>query len=139
MQPAKGAHPCETARQDVLEEPTHEVQWAQQQRGVLAGLAVAIVPAHFAIGQALNDAVGGGGLENVTGEITQGVLTGAGRAAIHDPVTLPHFGWHLGEEVGMVLLKLVFEEGTEVSAQWFDADQKLFAGRNPLASVRAEA
>lgn len=59
----------------MLEEPGHELQGLQGQRGLLAGAALAIVPADFAIGQLLHLPIAGGGLEDVAGEITQGVLS----------------------------------------------------------------
>ena len=51
MQPAEGAHPGQAARQDVLEEPSHEIQGLQLEGGVLGGWALAVVPAHLALGQ----------------------------------------------------------------------------------------
>jgi len=75
MQPAEGAHAGERARQDVLEKTAHELQRLQLDGGVPARVALAIVPPQFALRQELDDPVGGGGLEDVTGEVTQGVFT----------------------------------------------------------------
>jgi len=75
MQPAESADPGETARQYVLQKPSHEFPPVQVDRGRSFGLAVAIVPPHCAVWQELDLLIGGGGLEDVTGEITQGVFT----------------------------------------------------------------
>ncbi len=50
MQPTEGPHPGEAARQGVLQETGHELHRFQCQRGVFAGLALAVTPADFAVG-----------------------------------------------------------------------------------------
>src|SRR5207244_2637544 len=82
--------------------------------------------------------VAGGGLEHVTGEIAQGVLSRAGRAAVHVPMALPHLGRDLREKVGMFFVEPGFEERAQVSAQRFDWQEELGAGGDPFSSVRTE-
>ena len=110
MQPTEGAHPGVTPGQDVLEKAGHELQGLERDRGVSAGVALAIVPAHLALSQELDLAIGGGGLEDVTGEVTQRVLTGSRGSAVHVPMALPHLGRHLREELRMLLLEAGFEQ-----------------------------
>ena len=74
MQPAKGAYPSKAARQDVLEKAPDKVQRRQLEGSKFSGFAFAIVPAQPSIGQLWNHAVGSGGLEDITGEVTQRVL-----------------------------------------------------------------
>jgi len=69
MQPAEGAHASKARWQDVLEEPAHELQRFQSNGDELAGFALAIGPQDFAFRQQCDFAIGGGGLEDVAGEI----------------------------------------------------------------------
>ena len=139
MQPAEGSDPGEMAGQDVLEKAAHPFQRVELDGGVPAGLAFAIVPAQFAFGQELDLAVGGGGLEHVTGEIAQGVFTRTGGAAVHVPMTLPHLGRNLPEQIGMFFEQAGFEERAVVGAQRFDREQEPGLGRNPTAPVVAKS
>jgi hypothetical protein len=74
MEVAEGAGAGEVGWQDMLEEAAHELQGLQRQGCEFAGFAVAVDPLEFALGQESEEAIGGGGLEDVTGEIAQGVL-----------------------------------------------------------------
>ncbi len=95
MQPAEGAHAGKAARQDVLEQAPHPFERRQPDRSVLAGLTLAIGPAHGVVGQKLDRAIAGGGFEHVTGEIAQGVLARTGRFTPDVPGPLPNCGRHL--------------------------------------------
>ena len=75
MQPAKGAHPGEATRQNMLEETSDKLQRRQLDGSESAGFAFAIVPTEPSVGQLWNHAVGSGGLEDVAREVTQRVLT----------------------------------------------------------------
>src|SRR3989449_11062787 len=120
MQPAKGPNPGETPRQGVLQEAAHELPGLQFNGSEVAGFAFAISPAQLAFRQELNFAIGGGGLEDVTGEITQRVVAGAGWSAVHDPMTLPDFGRHLREQFGMLFEQRSEERrvGKECRSRW---------------------
>ena len=139
MQPTESAHPGKAFWQDVLEKAGYEVQGLEGDRCEPAGAAFAIVPADLAVGQEVNIPIGGGGFEDVTGQIAQRILTRARRATVHVPVTLPHLGRDLREELGMFLLQPGFEEGAKVSAQGLDGQEELWAGADPLSAVRTEA
>ena len=78
MRPAKGAHARKARRQDVLPKPAHELQRLQLHRSEFSGFALAVSPEDLAFGQKLDGAIGGGGLENVTGKVTQGFPSGTG-------------------------------------------------------------
>jgi hypothetical protein len=74
MKEAEGADAGKVGRQDVLKETSHEVQRLQPDLGGALRLAVAISPAQAAVGQLLDEAVAGGGFEDVTGKIAQRVF-----------------------------------------------------------------
>jgi hypothetical protein len=57
-----------------LEEAADEFEGFEVEVAPLAGLALTVRPADAAVGQEVEGAVGGGGLEDVTAEVTQGVL-----------------------------------------------------------------
>ena len=139
MQPAKSAHAREMGRQDVLQKPAHPIHRFQEDGGVLAGFAVAIGPAHFSVRQQLHEAVGGGGFEDVTGEITEGVFAGAGCLATHIPMAFPNLGGHLGEKLGMFFGQTLLEDGAKVIAQGLMVEEELFLRWHPQACVWAEA
>ena len=69
MEPAETAHAGKIGRQDVLEEAAQPVEGVELNGGVAAGLAVAVGPADFALGQQGHGVIIGGGLEDVAGEI----------------------------------------------------------------------
>jgi len=138
MQPAEGADAGKVAGQDVLEKAAHELEGLEFDRGGLAGFALAIVPTDSAIGHPLNDAIGGGGFEDVAGEITQGIFTRASGLAADVPMTLPDLGRDPGEELGLFLEQAGFEEGAAAIAQRLMVEEERFACRDPGASVQAE-
>ncbi len=58
----------------MLEETADKFERFQIEVAPLAGLALTVRPADAAVGQEVEGAVGGGGLEDVAAEITQGVF-----------------------------------------------------------------
>lgn len=139
VQPSEGAHAGEVARQGVLQEATHELEGLDVDGCVLARLTVAIAPEQAAIGQHGNVAIGSRGLEDVAGEITQGVLAGTGRSAVHVPMAFPHLGWNLQEEIRVFLEQPLLEECAEVSPQSFDRQEELVARGHPGATIGTQA
>src|ERR1035441_6404461 len=100
----------EAAGQDVLEEATEELEGLQVDRLPGAGAAVAKGPAQSSIGQELELAVAGGGLEHVTAEVAQRILAAAGGGAMNDPALLPHLGGEVGQGLGQLFLEGFPEE-----------------------------
>ena len=139
VKPAKGSDAGEVRREDVLQEAAHPIERFQQDGGVLAGFAVAIRPSDFTVGLDVQEAVGGGGFEDVTGKVTERVFAGTGRLATDVPMALPNLGRDLGEEFGMFLAEVFLEKGATVIAQRSVMEEELGAGGHPLATVRAEA
>lgn len=138
MQPTEGSHACKTARQDVLEKVAHPIPRLQPDRREPAGFAFPVSPPEFACRQQGDFAIGGGGLEDVTGEITQRVFAATGGLAADVPMTLPPLGRHLAEQVGMCFLQPRSEKGAAVIAQGGMVEEELFACRHPAASVGAQ-
>jgi len=138
MQPTESAHAGEAARQNVLQEAAHPDQGIQRDGGGLAGFAVAIVPTHLAIGLELHGFVGGGALEHVTGEVTQGVLTRTGGLAAGVPMPLPDLGRDLGEQAGLFVREAGFKHVAATIPERFVVEQELF-GAHPTAGIGAQA
>jgi hypothetical protein len=122
VEPAKGPDPGKSARQCVLEKTGHEIQRVQLHGSRVAALALAVVPTHFAIGQELDSAIGGGGFKDVTGKIAQRVLPRTRWLAVDHPAVFPHFGRHPGEELVALFLQQLFVERAFVV---FDSRGKL--------------
>ena len=97
MPPAKGAHARKMGWQDVLEKTAHPIHGVQIDGFDLASFAVAVRPADLAVGQELNDAIGGGGLEDVAREVAQRVASGTRVLAADVPGLFPDFFGHLNE------------------------------------------
>lgn len=138
VEPAEGAHAGEVAGQDVLEETAEPLVGFQGQGGELAGLAVAVRPVQAAVGQLLDEAVAGGGFEDVTGEVTQGIFSGAGGLSADVPRGVPDAGRDLAQQIRMVFLEARFEEGATVIAQGAMVQEELFGG-DPVTAIGAEA
>jgi hypothetical protein len=139
MEPAEGTDACEVRRQDVLEETAQPLVGLEGDGGVLAGLAVAIGPQEAAVGQLGEETIVGGGFEDVAGEVTEGILTGAGGLGADVPGSVPDIAGHLGQEVGMVLLQASFEEGATAIGQGAVVEQEVVFGGKPLAAVGTQA
>ena len=119
MEPAKGAHACKSPGQGVLEKAPHQLDGVEWDEGGFVGFAVAIVPAQLAPGQGLHRPVGGGGFENVTGQVTQRVFTGTGVLKADVPTQLPRLGRDLFEQFGIFGQESFFEERAAMIAQGF--------------------
>ena len=139
MQPAEGAHPRKVARQHMLQKAADQLERFELDGGRPAGFARAIVPPHFAFGQEGKLPIGGGGLEHVTGEVTQGVLTRTGGLAADVPMLFPNLGGDLAPQVGRLLLQPLLEHVAETIPEGLVVEQERSARRHPAASVRAEA
>jgi hypothetical protein len=81
----------------VLEEAAEELERLQIDVGPLAGGAVAVRPAQSTVGQEGEATVAGGGLEDVTAQVTQGGMAGADGLTVRNPALLPGLG---GRESG---------------------------------------
>jgi len=138
MQPTESAHTGEAARQNVLQEAAHPNQGIQRDGGGLAGFAVPIVPPHLAVGLELHGFIGGGALEHVTGEVTQGVLARTGRLAADVPMPLPDLGRDLLEQVGLFLRETGFKHVTAAVTQGLVVEQEFF-GADPAPAVGTQA
>ena len=125
--------------QDVLEETAHPVQGLEIHRRSLASFALAIVPAQAAIGQAWHGTIGGGGLEDVTGQVTQSVLARTGRLGAHVPMSFPNLGRHLGQQVGMFPGQALLEHRAKTIAQGFMMEEMVVARRDPATSIGTQA
>ena len=139
MQPTKSAHARVTRRQDMLEKTAHELQRLQLYRGELAGFALAIGPQELALRQELDGAIGRGGLEEVSGKVTQRVESGTGGLATDVPGFLPYFLWNLGQQIGLLLEQTSFEKSAEVLSQRLVMEQEIVFDRDPGASIQAQA
>ena len=139
MQPAKSADTRVTRRQDVLEKAAHEFQRLQLQSGELSGFALAVSPQELALRQQGDRAIGRGGFEEVAGKVTQGVESGTGGLATDIPGFFPDRLWKLGEQIGMRLEQTRFQESAEVLAQRLVMEQEVVFGRDPGASIQAQA
>ena len=73
-----------------------------------------IVPLQLAVGQDGHEPIGGGGFEDVTREITQGVLARTRGLATDVPVFFPNRTGDLIEEFGMFLGVIAVGEGRTV-------------------------
>ena len=138
MQPAKGAHAGEAARQNVLQKAAHPDQGIKGDRGGLAGFAVAIIPAYPAVGLEPHGFVGGGALEHVAGQITQRVLTRTGGLAADVPMPPPDLGWDLGEQVGLFRREAGLKHVAAAIPEGLMVEQELF-GPHPAAAIGAQA
>jgi hypothetical protein len=139
VEPAEAADAVEVGRQDVLEEAAEELEGVEVNVAPGAGGAVAEGPAQAAIGQELEGAVAGGGLEDVAAEVLERVLTAAHGGAVDDPALLPHFGGQFREGLRAPLLEALAEEGASAIAEGFDRQEEPGAGSSPLALVQAQA
>jgi adenosylmethionine-8-amino-7-oxononanoate aminotransferase len=93
------------ARQHVLEEPAEELEGLKVDMPPGADATVAKRPAQPSIGQELEWAVAGGGFEDVTAEVAEGVLAAAGGRAVDHPALLPHLGREVGQRLGHLFLE----------------------------------
>jgi len=139
MQPAKQTDSAIAARQDMLEKSADQLVSFQVDGLPLAGFGIAVGPAHFAVGQEMDGAIGRGRFEDITGKITQRVFSRTGRLTMHDPGLFPNFGRDLCEEIGMVFEQSLPEEGAEMSAQRFDGEQVVVLGSNPGSAIQAQS
>ena len=138
MEPAERANAGEAAGQDMLQEAAEELEGLEPDGGEAARFAFAVAPHQFPVGQDGEGSVGGGGFEDVAGEVAQSVLTRTGGLAADVPPILPHLGRHLGEELRMFLPQPLLEERAEVLAQRGVMQQELL-GWNPLTLVGTES
>jgi len=83
----------------------------------LAGLAFPVRPADAAVGQEVEGAVGGGGLEDVTAEIAQGVLARTNWLEIDNPTLLPDFGGECFPAWGSCFLEALEKRERKVLGQ----------------------
>jgi hypothetical protein len=93
VEPAEAADAVEAGGQDVLEKAADQFAGFQVEVLPVAGGTFAITPADPAVGEAGQVPVGGGGLEDVTAEVTQGGLARAGGLTMHDPALFPDPRW----------------------------------------------
>jgi len=133
VKPAEATDAVEARRQDVLEETADQLEGFQVQVLFTPRGAVAIAPAHPAIGEQGQVPIAGGGFEDVAAEITQGGLTGTGGLAMDHPTLLPDPSGQGLEQVGRIALEALTEEGAVVIGQGMDVDEELGTTGNPLA------
>ena len=138
LKPAEGADSSKVRRQDVLQKPAQELKGVQFDGGELAGFAFSISPQNLALGQHLDFAIGGGGFEDVTGEIAQSVFARAGCLRSHVPWMFPDWRGHLGKPGRMFLEQSLLEERAHVSPQGLVMEQKVLSRRHPRASIGTE-
>jgi hypothetical protein len=139
MKPTEQTDAMETGGQDVLEEAAEEFERFQIEVTPLASLALTVRPADAAVGQEMEGAVGGGGLEDVTAEIAQSIFARTHRLEIDDPTLLPGFGGECFPGGKVLFLEGSGEEGAEVLSQGSFGEEELVAGGDPGALVGAEA
>jgi hypothetical protein len=129
----------EARGQDVLEEAADEFEGFEVEVAPLARLTFTVRPADATVGQEVEGAVGGGGLEDVAAEIAQGIFARANRLEIDDPALLPDFGGECFPGGWVLFLEGFGEEGAEVLGQGSFGEEELVAGGDPGALVGAEA
>ena len=138
-QPAEGAHAGKPARQSVLQKAAHPFEQLQLDGSELAGFAVAIGPQNLALRQQDDFAIARGGLEDVTRQITQGILSGTGGLGTDVPWIFPNGLGHLREQCGMFLEQSFLKECAHVGAQGLVMEQELFVRGDPLPAVGTES
>jgi hypothetical protein len=139
MQPAKEPDSGEAFWQNMLEKAADQFGRFQRDGLGLAGLGVAVAPEDFAGGQLLQLAIGGGGLEDVTSQVTEGLFARADSLVIDNPLLVPDSGGQLGQRFGRLFLEGFAEEVAKVIAQRPVMKQELSAAGDPLALVQAQA
>jgi hypothetical protein len=98
---------------------------------------VAIRPAQAAIGQEPDRAIGGGGLEDIAAEVTQGMLAVAHSGDVNHPALFPDFGRQGLEGLGIALLEGAVEEGAQMQGQRSVMKEELVAAGNPATAIGA--
>jgi hypothetical protein len=139
VQPTEAADAVEVGGQDVLEEAAKELEGMEVDVPPGASAALTERPAEPAIGQALEWAVAGGGLEDVAAEVWEGFVTAAHSRAMDDPALLPHLRRQFREGLGVLLLQRLAEECASAVAEGLDGQEELGPGGLPMALVAAEA
>jgi len=105
----------------------------------LLGLAGAVGPADLALGPKLHAAVAGRGFEHVAGQITQGVLSGAGGLDINVPRLGPDCFRDLGVEFGRLIFKFLGEHVAKAIPQRLVGQEEFSAGADPGAFIQRES
>ena len=110
MVPAETADTAVPLRQDMLEKTADQFVGGQVQVSPLTGLIGAVGPADFSVGQKVQAAIAGGGLEEVAGQVAESFFTRTDGLGVHDPALGPDFFGDLGEEFRSLIFKFLSEE-----------------------------
>lgn len=139
MKPAEQAHPAKPFGQDMLEKAADQFGGGQGDGRVLAGVGIAIRPEDSPGVGGLQEPIAGGSFEDVTGQVSQSVFSGADGLAIHRPVLFPDFGGELSDGFGGDFFQLFSEESAKMQGQGSLGQEEFRAAGNPLALVQTQS
>lgn len=83
--------------------------------------------------------IGGGGLEDVTGQIGQGFVPGSGGFAMDNPGLAPDFARHQFEQFGCLFFQVLTKQSAHAQAQDFDGQEEFVASWEPGAAITGES
>ncbi len=139
MKPAEQAHPAKPFGQDMLEKAADQFGGGQGDGLVLAGVRIAVRPEDFARVGHLQEPIAGGSFEDVTGQVSQSIFTGADGLTIHRPFLFPDFGGQWSDGFGGLFFQLFSEEGAKMQGQGFFGQEEFGTTGNPLALVQTQS
>jgi hypothetical protein len=119
----------------MLEETADQFVRLQIQVGPETGFALAIRPADFSLGQEFDAAIGGGGFEDVTGQVLQSFLARTDGLDIDHPALFPDGARDSSQEVRGLFLQELGQESAEALAQRRAGQEELFTGAGPGAAI----
>ena len=122
----------------MLEETAQQFHGRQVHVPGLAGVALAVRPAHAAIWKQFQWAIAGGGFENVAAQIPEGFPARARRLGMDHPARLPDLVRQTPQGLGMMRLEGLVKEMAKVIAQRMDGQKEFVFGRRPVALIRAQ-
>ena len=139
MVPAEESDPAVPLGQDVLEETPDQFVGFQILVGPLTGIALAIGPADFAVGQQFEAAIARGGFEDVAGQVVQGIFSGTHGLDVDIPLLFPNLARDLSKEFRGLFLQELGEKGADMSLERGQGEEELGAGVGPGAAIEGEA
>lgn len=138
MQPTEGAHASKAAGQNVLKKTAHELEGLEFDGSPLAGLTVAIGPEEVAVGSDFDSSIAGGGFEDVTRQVAEGVFSGTSMLSADIPRLIPNAIRDHGVEIRVGLEETLSEESAKAGAEGLVMEKEFSASSDPGASVEAE-